>query len=198
MARNQVGKLAASFLGPGWGFGLGFSVVGDPVAAKVPLSAGSWRLGGVYGHTWWVDPAQRLSVVIITNTGVEGMSGAFSSDIASAVYVGRSRDAVTPRPGAATTSLANPTGPRRRHWSATSPAPRAASLRRVWMRDAMRWSRGGATAHGEPPARRPCRGRSRPQFAPARRIRAGDATGRGRARHHQPVRDRSTASVTFP
>lgn len=86
MSRNQVGKLAESSLGPGWGFGLGFSVLEDPVAAKVPLSAGSWRWGGVYGHTWWVDPAQRLSVVIITNTGVEGMSGAFSSDIASAVY----------------------------------------------------------------------------------------------------------------
>ncbi len=86
MTRNQVGKLAESFLGPGWGFGLGFSVVEDPVAAKVPLSAGSWRWGGVYGHSWWVDPARQLSVVVITNTGVEGMSGAFSSDIAGAVY----------------------------------------------------------------------------------------------------------------
>jgi CubicO group peptidase (beta-lactamase class C family) len=89
MARNQVGTLAGSFLGPGWGFGLGFSVVEDPVAAKVPLSAGSWRWGGVYGHSWWVDPARQLSVVVITNTGVEGMSGAFSSDIASAVYGSR-------------------------------------------------------------------------------------------------------------
>jgi CubicO group peptidase (beta-lactamase class C family) len=86
MTRNQVGKLAESFLGPGLGFGLGFSVVEDPVAAKVPLSAGSWRWGGVYGHSWWVDPARRLSVVVITNTGIEGMSGAFSSDITSAVY----------------------------------------------------------------------------------------------------------------
>jgi len=86
MTRNQVGRLAESGIGPGWGFGFGMSVLEDPAAAKVPMSAGTWRWGGVYGHTWWVDPARRLSVVILTNTGIEGMTGAFPTDIARALY----------------------------------------------------------------------------------------------------------------
>ncbi|HYU16943.1 MAG TPA: serine hydrolase domain-containing protein [Candidatus Acidoferrum sp.] len=86
MTRNQVGHMAESGIGPGWGFGYGVSVLEDPAAAKVPMSPGTWRWGGVYGHTWWVDPAQRLSVVVFTNTGIEGMIGAFPTDIARAVY----------------------------------------------------------------------------------------------------------------
>jgi CubicO group peptidase (beta-lactamase class C family) len=56
--------------------------------AKVPMSAGTWRWGGVYGHSWWVDLAQRFSVIVFTNTGVEGMSGSFPTDVANAVYGG--------------------------------------------------------------------------------------------------------------
>ena len=71
---------------PGFGFGLGFSVLRDPVLAASPESAGTWRWGGAYGHSWFVDRAQGLSVVAFTNTLYEGMSGRFVTDLRDAVY----------------------------------------------------------------------------------------------------------------
>ncbi|AMP00628.1 esterase estB [Collimonas arenae] len=85
MARNQTGELALPN-SPGFGFGLGFSVLRDSVAAASPESAGTWRWGGAYGHSWWVDRAQGLSVVAFTNTLYEGMSGRFVTDLRDAVY----------------------------------------------------------------------------------------------------------------
>ncbi|TWC65078.1 serine hydrolase [Herbaspirillum sp. SJZ099] len=71
---------------PGFGFGLGFSILRDPVLAASPESAGTWRWGGAYGHSWFVDRAQGLSVVAFTNTLYEGMSGRFVTDLRDAVY----------------------------------------------------------------------------------------------------------------
>lgn len=71
---------------PGCGFGLGFSVLRDPQAIASPESSGTWRWGGAYGHSWFVDPAQELSVVAFTNTLYEGMSGRFVTDLRDAVY----------------------------------------------------------------------------------------------------------------
>jgi CubicO group peptidase (beta-lactamase class C family) len=83
MARDQIAPLESS---PGTGFGLGFSVLRDPAAAKSPESPGTWRWGGVYGHNWFVDPARGLSVLALTNTLYEGMSGRFVNDLRDAVY----------------------------------------------------------------------------------------------------------------
>ena len=85
MGRNQTGELELPN-SPGFGFGLGFSVLRDPIAAASPESAGTWRWGGAYGHSWWVDRAQGLSVVAFTNTLYEGMSGRFVTDLRDAVY----------------------------------------------------------------------------------------------------------------
>lgn len=71
---------------PGFGFSLGFSVLRDPIAAASPESPGTWRWGGAYGHSWFVDPARGLSVVAFTNTLYEGMSGRFVTDLRDAVY----------------------------------------------------------------------------------------------------------------
>ncbi|MGV7191283.1 serine hydrolase domain-containing protein [Xanthomonas axonopodis] len=71
---------------PGFGFGLGFSVLRDPVLAASPEWVGTWRWGGAYGHSWFVDRAQGLSVVAFTNTLYEGMSGRFVTDLRDAVY----------------------------------------------------------------------------------------------------------------
>jgi CubicO group peptidase (beta-lactamase class C family) len=40
----------------------------------------------VYGHSWFVDPAKRLTVTVLTNTAVEGMSGQFPMQIREALY----------------------------------------------------------------------------------------------------------------
>ncbi|MEE1924137.1 serine hydrolase domain-containing protein [Pseudomonas sp. 148P] len=71
---------------PGRGFGLGFTVLTDAQAAQTPESVGTWRLGGAFGHSWFVDPLQQLSVVAFTNTAFEGMYGQFTLDLTHAVY----------------------------------------------------------------------------------------------------------------
>ena len=85
MARVQTGDLELPDA-PGFGFGLGFSVLRDRMRAASPESEGSWRWGGAYGHSWFVDPAQRLCVVAFTNTLYEGMSGRFVGELRDAVY----------------------------------------------------------------------------------------------------------------
>ncbi|MDY4383215.1 serine hydrolase domain-containing protein [Pectobacterium brasiliense] len=71
---------------PGCGFGLGFSVLRDPLLAESPESSGTWRWGGAYGHSWFVDRTKSLSVVAFTNTMYEGMSGNFVTELRDAVY----------------------------------------------------------------------------------------------------------------
>jgi len=71
---------------PGTAFGYGVSVIADPAAAQTPQSAGTFAWGGVYGHTWFVDGSKGLTVVALTNTAVEGLSGRFPIDIRDAIY----------------------------------------------------------------------------------------------------------------
>lgn len=71
---------------PGWGWGLGFGVLRDPLAALTPQTAGTWRWGGVYGHSWFVDPAMDLTVVALTNTAIAGMMGVFPDTLRNAIY----------------------------------------------------------------------------------------------------------------
>jgi CubicO group peptidase (beta-lactamase class C family) len=85
MMAVQVGPWAQTW-GPGWGFGLGWAVLDDPALAATPQSQGTIQWGGVYGHSWFVDRVNSLSVVILTNTAFEGMSGAFPVDIRDAIY----------------------------------------------------------------------------------------------------------------
>lgn len=48
------------------GFGLGFSVRDDVGAGGVPGSEGDYGWGGAYHTTYWVDPAEELVVVYLT------------------------------------------------------------------------------------------------------------------------------------
>jgi CubicO group peptidase (beta-lactamase class C family) len=50
----------------GIGFGLGFSVVQDPVAAKVLCSDGEFAWGGAASTAFWVDPAERITALFLT------------------------------------------------------------------------------------------------------------------------------------
>ena len=89
MMSNQTGELPIVTNGPGWGFGFGGAVHLDPAASASVHSKGVWLWGGVYGHSWFIDPARSLSVVIMTNTAIEGMTGAFSADVTAAVQADR-------------------------------------------------------------------------------------------------------------
>ena len=84
---NQIGELGIGLLG--WGFGFGGAVLLDPAGAQTPQSPGTWMWGGVYGHSWFVDPKHDLTVVLVTNTSLEGMIGRLTIDVRDAVYRSR-------------------------------------------------------------------------------------------------------------
>ncbi len=86
MTSDAISTLAVNAAGAGYGWGLGVAVVTDPKAAKIPLPAGSWNWSGVYGTGFWVDPANQLSVVALTNTAVAGIVGNFPLALRKAVY----------------------------------------------------------------------------------------------------------------
>jgi len=88
MMTNQTGAHAIVTSGAGWGFGFGGAVMLDPAASGSPLPVGAWMWGGVYGHSWFVDPASQTSFVLMTNTSTEGMSGRLSQELMAAVAGG--------------------------------------------------------------------------------------------------------------
>ena len=66
MISNHIGDLAVSLRGPGYGFGLGFSVLLDAGKSKEPLSPGSFGWGGAYCTYFFVDPVEELIGVFMT------------------------------------------------------------------------------------------------------------------------------------
>jgi CubicO group peptidase (beta-lactamase class C family) len=76
MARNHLpaGRDLASYGRGQWaepiyrgvGFGLGFAVVEDPVLGHGLASAGEYSWGGVASTAFWVDPAEQVTCVFMT------------------------------------------------------------------------------------------------------------------------------------
>jgi CubicO group peptidase (beta-lactamase class C family) len=50
----------------GLGFGLGFSVVQSPARAHMPGSPGAYAWGGAASTAFWIDPAEELIVIFMT------------------------------------------------------------------------------------------------------------------------------------
>ncbi|MGH6986637.1 MAG: serine hydrolase domain-containing protein [Caulobacteraceae bacterium] len=50
----------------GVGFGLGFAVLVDPAKALLPSSAGEYYWGGAASTAFWIDPAEEIAVVFLT------------------------------------------------------------------------------------------------------------------------------------
>ena len=65
MTVNHLPADMASLL-PGTGFGLGFAVASDLGASGQPGSVGEYSWGGAYHTSYWVDPAEKLTVVYMT------------------------------------------------------------------------------------------------------------------------------------
>jgi len=86
MMSNQVGPLRILFDPTGnTAFGFGGSILLNPAASGSALSPGSWQWGGVWGHSWFVDPTRKLTIVNLTNTTLEGMAGQLPGDVQRAV-----------------------------------------------------------------------------------------------------------------
>ena len=86
MFRNQIAGL--NVFEPGLGFGFGGGLTLDPAALKTPQSAGTLSWGGVYGHSWFVDPAKKLTVIVFTDVPPGGPAGEFHDRVRDAVYAG--------------------------------------------------------------------------------------------------------------
>jgi CubicO group peptidase (beta-lactamase class C family) len=64
---ESVGRpLFAETLFSGVGFGLGFAVLLDPVAFKTLGNPGEFAWGGAASTVFWVDPADQLVVLFLT------------------------------------------------------------------------------------------------------------------------------------
>jgi CubicO group peptidase (beta-lactamase class C family) len=64
-ATNQLGDLTAKTIDAGVGFSLGFSLVIEPGLTGRPVTAGTFAWGGAYGTSFWVDPKERLVIVLM-------------------------------------------------------------------------------------------------------------------------------------
>ena len=84
MARPQTGGYPINLRGAGYDFGYGFSVLTDPAAAKTRQGPGTYGWGGIYGTGFFVDPANRIVTVVMTQTGVNG--GPAGNEVREAVY----------------------------------------------------------------------------------------------------------------
>ena len=66
MTSNHTGDLGIWLRGPGYGFGLGYSVVTDLGPSAMPASPGSYSWGGAFGTVFWVDPVEELIGIFMT------------------------------------------------------------------------------------------------------------------------------------
>lgn len=80
---NQIGDIDGE---PGYRFTFVGGLVTDPEAAQTVLPKGAIQWGGVYGNTWFIDPAEKLTIVSLTNNALEGCNGAYPEMLRSAVY----------------------------------------------------------------------------------------------------------------
>lgn len=62
MTQNQLGEVNQGLNK----FGLGFSIVTAKGAAQTGQSVGSYEWGGIFGTTYWVDPKEKLVVLLYT------------------------------------------------------------------------------------------------------------------------------------
>ncbi|HEV2011285.1 MAG TPA: serine hydrolase domain-containing protein [Candidatus Limnocylindria bacterium] len=70
----------------GVGFGLGFAVVEDPVSNKVLSSIGELSWGGAASTAFWIDPAEQLIVLFLTQLFPSTTHPMLRSELRQLVY----------------------------------------------------------------------------------------------------------------
>jgi CubicO group peptidase (beta-lactamase class C family) len=81
---NRIGDVPRDDAGMRFGY-IG-AVTENPAAANSPVGKGTVNWGGVYGHSWLVDPANGITMVSMTNTALEGCTGKYPTLVRDAVY----------------------------------------------------------------------------------------------------------------
>jgi CubicO group peptidase (beta-lactamase class C family) len=74
MTENHVGELPVRGCvnTNGYGYGLGFAVVTDPTLTRDSLSKGSFGWCGAWTTTYWIDPTERIVMILLTQLRVGG------------------------------------------------------------------------------------------------------------------------------
>ena len=86
MASNHVGDLYEKAGSPGMGFGLTVDVVLDGVAARGDhRSTGSFGWVGAFGTTYWVDPREDLTAVLMVQTPGGPLRADFQNAVMQAI-----------------------------------------------------------------------------------------------------------------
>lgn len=65
MITNHIGDLPVTLKGPGYGFGLGYSVLLDAGKTTESLTPGSFGWGGAWGTNHFVDPVEELIGIVM-------------------------------------------------------------------------------------------------------------------------------------
>ena len=66
MISNHSGDGEVYIRGPGYSFGLGFGILRDAGQARDPLTPGSFTWGGAWGTIFFIDPAEELIGIMMT------------------------------------------------------------------------------------------------------------------------------------
>ena len=88
MITNHIGETGVSLVGPGYGFGLGYSILMDSGKARLPLSPGTFSWGGAWNTYFFVDPDEEIVAVFmsqLTSYGHIPVRGKFASLTAQAI-----------------------------------------------------------------------------------------------------------------
>jgi len=83
---SVTAKKTIEVVAPGWGFGFGGAVLLHPEKAEYRAGAGTLSWSGSYGTHFFMDRANGISFVVLTNTTPTGMAGPFARALAQAVY----------------------------------------------------------------------------------------------------------------
>ena len=86
MLTDQIPQLTIETLEPGWGYSYGAAFLRDPAPNGSALRRGAIRWGGVWGHSWAIDPSTETTHLLLTNTAFEGMTGALAREVERAVH----------------------------------------------------------------------------------------------------------------
>ena len=66
MTTNHTGEKSVWLRGPGFGFGLGYSVTTDLGPSAMPSAPGTYGWGGAYCTVFWVDPEDEIIGILMT------------------------------------------------------------------------------------------------------------------------------------
>lgn len=72
MIGNHIGDLEVTLRGPGYGFGLGYSMLLDPGQSAEGLSPGTFGWGGAYCTYFFVDPSEDMIAIFMTQIAPYG------------------------------------------------------------------------------------------------------------------------------